>query len=46
MSGRNDVDFDEMVNLDIEYVVNVSLREDFVILLRMVFVFIHPNGAY
>jgi len=36
VGGRNDVDFDEWVKLDIEYIDSWSLRTDFKILLRTV----------
>lgn len=46
VSGRNDVDFDEMVDLDMEYVLHASIWQDLNILFRTVLVFIRPNGAY
>ena len=42
----NDADFDEMVELDLEYINNSSLWFDFKILLKTVGVVIHPNSAY
>ena len=46
VTKRNDADFDEMVELDLEYINNSSLWFDFKILLRTVGVVIHPNSAY
>lgn len=46
VTKRNDADFDEMVELDLEYINNSSLWFDFKILLKTVGVVIHPNSAY
>ena len=46
VTKRNDADFDEMVELDLEYINNSSLWFDFNILLKTVGVVIHPNSAY
>lgn len=46
VSGRNDVGFDEMVDLDIRYINNASIREDLSILFRTFWIIIRPNGAY
>lgn len=46
VTKRNDADFDEMVELDLEYINNSSLWFDFEILLKTVGVVIHPNSAY
>ena len=46
MSGRNDLDFDEMVELDMKYIQNLSLRTDLWILFKTVWVMIKPNSAY
>jgi Sugar transferases involved in lipopolysaccharide synthesis len=46
VSGRNDVSFDEMVELDIRYIENLSLAADIKILFRTIGVMIKPNSAY
>ncbi|EUJ18715.1 sugar transferase [Listeria grandensis] len=46
VSGRNDVSFAEMVNLDLEYIQKVSFALDMQILLRTVRVIFVPNSAY
>ncbi|MBA3927900.1 sugar transferase, partial [Listeria rustica] len=46
VSGRNDVSFAEMVNLDLEYIQKVSFSLDMHILLRTVRVILVPNSAY
>jgi Sugar transferases involved in lipopolysaccharide synthesis len=46
VTKRNDADFDEMVELDLEYINNSSLWFDFKILLKTVGVVVHPNSAY
>lgn len=46
VTKRNDADFDEMVELDLEYINNSSLWFDFKILLKTIGVVIHPNSAY
>ena len=46
VSGRNDLDFDEMVELDMKYIQNLSLRSDLWILFKTVWVMIKPNSAY
>lgn len=46
VSGRNDLDFDEMVELDMKYIQNLSLRTDLWILFKTVWVMIKPNSAY
>ncbi|MFD3286911.1 sugar transferase [Lactobacillus johnsonii] len=46
VTKRNDADFDEMVELDLEYINKSSLWFDFKILLKTVGVVIHPNSAY
>ena len=46
VTKRNDADFDEMVELDLEYINKSSLWFDFNILLKTVGVVIHPNSAY
>lgn len=46
VGGRNDVDFDEMVGLDLEYIQRRSTILDIKIILETVLVMIKPNGAY
>ncbi|MBC1230880.1 sugar transferase [Listeria booriae] len=46
VSGRNDVSFAEMVDLDLEYIQKVSFALDVQILLRTVRVIFVPNSAY
>jgi lipopolysaccharide/colanic/teichoic acid biosynthesis glycosyltransferase len=46
VSGRNDVDFEEWMRLDREYVERRSLALDFSILLRTLPAVIHRRGAY
>ena len=46
VTKRNDADFDEMVELDLEYINKSGLWFDFKILLKTVGVVIHPNSAY
>lgn len=46
VGGRNDVDFDEMVHLDLTYIQNRSVWLDLKIMFETVKVMIIPNGAY
>lgn len=46
VNGRNNVSFSQMVDLDIEYISNLSLLNDFKILIKTIFVMIKPNNAY
>jgi lipopolysaccharide/colanic/teichoic acid biosynthesis glycosyltransferase len=46
VSGRSDVGFDEMVDLDIKYINSASIWNDIKILLKTVVIVIRPNGAY
>lgn len=46
VSGRNDLSSEQAVRLDVSYVENWSLVQDFVILLRTVKVVVSPEGAY
>lgn len=46
VSGRNEVGFDEMVELDIEYIQNGSFFYDIKIILKTVGIILKPNGAY
>lgn len=46
VSGRSDLNFPEMVSLDIQYINHACFSQDLMILFKTVLVFIHPNGAY
>jgi lipopolysaccharide/colanic/teichoic acid biosynthesis glycosyltransferase len=46
VSGRSDVDFDERVRLDIEYIQTRSMKTDLVILWRTVAAVFDQRGAY
>lgn len=46
VSGRNSLSFDEMVELDIKYIENLSIATDFWILIKTVLVMLKPNSAY
>lgn len=46
VSGRNDVGFHEMVELDLQYIKKSGLLYDLAIVLKTVKIMIVPNGAY
>ncbi|WKN29120.1 sugar transferase [Apilactobacillus kunkeei] len=46
VSGRNSLDFDEMVELDIDYIEHASLTLDIKICFKTVWIMIYPNEAY
>ncbi|MCH3923218.1 sugar transferase [Limosilactobacillus sp.] len=46
VGGRNDVDFDEMVELDLTYIQERSIWLDLKIMFETVKIMIKPNGAY
>lgn len=46
VSGRSDVDFDDRLRMDVEYIQNQSLWLDVSILLRTLGALIHSKGAY
>ncbi|WP_314319808.1 sugar transferase [Paucilactobacillus nenjiangensis] len=46
VGGRNDVGFDEMVQLDLNYINHRSLFLDLKIIFQTVMIMIKPNGAY
>ncbi|WP_390408938.1 sugar transferase [Lacticaseibacillus jixiensis] len=46
VSGRSDVGFDEMVQLDIQYINSACIKTDLAILLKTFVIVIRPNGAY
>lgn len=46
VSGRNHVGFNEMVQLDLEYIKSQSLLFDIKVIFKTVLVILRPNGAY
>lgn len=46
ISGRNDVGFEEMVRLDLNYINHRTAGYDVYILVKTIGVFLFPNGAY
>lgn len=46
VSGRNDIDYNSRVRLDVWYVKNWSIWHDFVIIIRTFVVVLKKNGAY
>ncbi|MGM0258456.1 hypothetical protein IGK73_000291 [Enterococcus sp. AZ102] len=46
VSGRNELDFQQMVELDIQYIDNLSIKNDIFIIFKTIIVMIKPNGAY
>lgn len=46
VSGRNELDFKEMVDLDIKYIKQQSIIKDYEIILKTIFIIIKPDGAY
>ncbi len=46
VSGRSDVDFDDRLRLDIEYIQRRSLWFDITLLFRTIFAVVRPRGAY
>lgn len=46
VSGRNEVGFDEMVELDIRYIKNLNIKNDIKIIFKTIIIMIKPNGAY
>ena len=43
---RNNADFDVMVQLDLKYIKQLSIKNDLKIIFKTVAVMVHPNGAY
>lgn len=43
---RNNSDFDVMVQLDLKYIKQLSIKNDLKIIFKTVAVMVHPNGAY
>jgi exopolysaccharide biosynthesis polyprenyl glycosylphosphotransferase len=46
VSGRNDLGFDEMIELDLKYICERSLLFDIKIILKTIKIMIRPNSAY
>lgn len=46
VSGRNDVGFDEMVKLDLQYIRDRSIKTDLLIMIKTIKIIIIPNSAY
>lgn len=46
VSGRNELNFDEMVELDLTYIKEMSLMLDLKILLKTVFIIVGPKNGY
>lgn len=46
VTRRSEADFDEMVWLDIVYINHSDLWEDFKLIVKTVWVMVHPNSAY
>jgi len=46
VSGRNNIGFDQMVELDLEYIESQSLLFDIKVIIKTVFIIVRPNGAY
>ena len=46
VSGRNDLHFDEMVELDLKYIECMSLKNDLKIIVKTICIIINPNSAY
>lgn len=46
VSGRNHLNFEQMIELDLKYINTLSLINDIKIILKTVYIIIRPNGAY
>lgn len=46
ISGRNHVGFNEMVQMDINYINNLSIKNDLKIIFKTLIIMVKPNGAY
>lgn len=46
VSGRNELSFDEMIELDFKYITQRSFGLDFIIVLKTIIQMIRPRGAY
>lgn len=46
ISGRNNLSFNEMVRLDLEYIQHPSIARDINIIFKTIILMVKPNGAY
>lgn len=46
VTGRNELDFSEMVDLDISYIQKSSFLYNIWIMFRTIWIMVHPNQAY
>lgn len=46
VTGRNELNFDEMVDLDISYIQKSNFHYDAWIMIRTIWIMVHPNQAY
>lgn len=46
VSGRNEVNFDEMVEFDLQYIQNRSVRQDISLMIKTIKVMLKSDGAY
>lgn len=46
ISGRNNVNFNDMVSMDISYINNQSVILDLKIIIKTIWIMLKPNGAY
>jgi lipopolysaccharide/colanic/teichoic acid biosynthesis glycosyltransferase len=46
VGGRSEVDYERMLELDLDYVENWSLGQDLVIICKTFLVVVRPRGAY
>lgn len=46
ISGRNNVNFNDMVEMDIDYIKKMSILSDMKIIFKTAWIMIRPNGAY
>lgn len=46
ISGRNNVGFNDMVQMDINYIRNLSILNDIKIIVKTAYIMLKPNGAY
>ncbi|MGX7328545.1 sugar transferase [Enterococcus bulliens] len=46
VSGRNELDFQQMIHLDITYINNLKIKNDIIIIFKTIYVILKPKGAY